>query len=172
MRPYGVVRLVLCEIQVNIDESSHEVCLASTHRQTEQVVGVGYPVEYLTQDILIVYLLGMMTDELLQFWGKLLAVPVFLTRILKECESSLVALKHLMGFYRKLLCTSICIIEIALCKQFVQRLSTTCYLQEQVCLDCLYLRITHHAPLLNILEHRTDSAIRRLQPQISFLLYK
>ena len=71
-----IVFVILSQIKVKIDERSHQIGLPGSHRQTEEVVGIGDAVEYLLERGLVVYLVGMLFDIVLQFRSQLLAFLV------------------------------------------------------------------------------------------------
>ena len=71
-----IFRFILGKIEIEIDECCHQISLASSHRQTKEVVGIGDSVEYLLEYGLVVYLVSMLLDILLQFRSQLLAFLV------------------------------------------------------------------------------------------------
>ena len=68
-----IVWLILGKVEVKVDERCHQISLASSHRQTKEVVGIGDSVEYLLKRCFIVYLVGMLLDILLQLRSQLFA---------------------------------------------------------------------------------------------------
>ena len=49
-----VVRLLTGKIQIQINERSHQICFTSTHGETEEIIGVGYTVESISEYLIII----------------------------------------------------------------------------------------------------------------------
>ena len=172
VRPYRVHRLVLGKVEVDVDEGSHQIGLARSHRKAEEVIGISYLVENILQHLLTVYLSRMMTNELLQLRGYLLAVAVFLPAILIESQRRRVLHHRLASLGIDFLGIHVGDIKHTLGKQLPQRLPLASYLEIQISLDGINLGIAHHAPLADIADEVAHGTVGRLVPQVSFVLYK
>ena len=168
----GIVRLGLCEVQVQVDEGRHQVRLSRTHGEAEQVVRIVHTVEQPAEGLFVVDFSRLLADEPLQLGGQLAAVAVLQARIFQQGDGGRGSCQHLARGCAQRQGVQVQAVESALHEQLPQRGVAARYLQVEVGTDGLQLCIAQQSAGGDIVRQFPHRAPGRGVPLISFLFYQ